>query len=150
MDFTYFEKCLIFFKRPLMSSLNILCSDRHNFLKEVTQKKNRKEAHKKIFCGPSKLVKNILWPINICLKYFMAPAKTLQAPTSPLPCLLYTIYLMCSPLFKYRTSSNRISYLPTLPHSAGDYCILKFSPVHFRIVATSPYFSRILNLRHKK
>ena len=42
MDFTYFEKCLIFFKIPFMVSLNILCSDPHNILK-VTQKKKEKK-----------------------------------------------------------------------------------------------------------
>ena len=36
--------------------------------------------HKKIFCGPSncvpsKIFKNILWPISIFLKYFMTPAN---------------------------------------------------------------------------
>ena len=48
-----------------------------NFLKEVT-KKVRKEAHQKVFCGPSKISKNISWSINICLKYFMGPARTLH------------------------------------------------------------------------
>ena len=46
-------------------------------------KKKRKEAHKKIFCGPSKIFKNFSWPITICLKIFMALAKTLC------PLLLY-------------------------------------------------------------
>ena len=46
-------------------------------------KKKRKEAHKNIFCGPSKIFKNFSWPINICLKIFMAPAKILC------PLLLY-------------------------------------------------------------
>ena len=40
-----------------------------------------KIEHKKIFCGPSKILKNISWPINICLKYFMAPTKTLWSPS---------------------------------------------------------------------
>ena len=38
-----FKKCLIFLKIPLMASLNILCSDLHNFLKEVAQKKKKKK-----------------------------------------------------------------------------------------------------------
>ena len=37
---------------------------------------------KKIFRGPSKILKNISWHINICLKYFMAPTKTLHPPPS--------------------------------------------------------------------
>ena len=65
-----------------MASLKILYSDPHNFLKEV--KKKKKKLHKKIFCDPLKILKYILWPINICLKYFMAPVKTLCLP------LLYT------------------------------------------------------------
>ena len=63
-----------------MASLNILCSDPHNFLKEIT-KKIRKETHMKNLCGPSKIFKNISRTINICLKYFMAPAKTLRFPS---------------------------------------------------------------------
>ena len=43
--------------------------------------KIRKE-HKNIFCGPSKIFKNISWLINICLKYFMTPVKTLHHPPS--------------------------------------------------------------------
>ena len=34
-----------------------------------------------MFCGPSKDFNNISWPINICLKYFMAPTKTLRPPS---------------------------------------------------------------------
>ena len=72
-----------------MASLNILCSDPHNFLKEVIyskkkKKKIEKKHIKKVFCGPSKILKNISLPINICIKYFMAPAKPSQPP------LLYT------------------------------------------------------------
>ena len=36
---------------------------------------------KKVFCGPSKIFKNISWPTNICSKYFMTPTKTLQPPS---------------------------------------------------------------------
>ena len=72
----------LFFKIHLRARLNILCSDPHNFLKEVTKK--IRKVHKNIFCGPTKILKNISWPINICLKYFMASAKTLRSP------LLYT------------------------------------------------------------
>ena len=45
-----------------------------------------KIEHPKIFRGPSKILKNISWPINIYLKYFMAPTKTLWPP----PPLLHT------------------------------------------------------------
>ena len=40
----------------------------------------------KIFCGPSKILINILWPIRICLNYFMTPTKTIW------PSLLATLY----------------------------------------------------------
>ena len=40
-----------------MASLNILCLDTHNFLKDVTKKFGK--VHKNIFCGPSKILKNI-------------------------------------------------------------------------------------------
>ena len=58
-----------------MVSLDILCFKPFNL-----QNKIMKTEHKKIFCGPSKILKNISWPINICLKYFMAPTKTLRPP----------------------------------------------------------------------
>ena len=59
-----------------MASLDILCSIPLN-LKDIIIK----IEHKKIFCGPSKILKNISWPINICLKYFMTLTKTLQPPS---------------------------------------------------------------------
>ena len=34
---------------------------------------------RKIFCGPSKILKNILRLISICLKCFMTPTKTLRS-----------------------------------------------------------------------
>ena len=37
-----------------------------------------KIEHKKIFRGPSKISKKISWPINIFLKYFIVPTKTLR------------------------------------------------------------------------
>ena len=33
------------------------------------------KTHKKIFRDPSKSLKNISWPINICLKHFMTPPQ---------------------------------------------------------------------------
>ena len=61
-----------------MASLDILCSDSLNLENKIT-----KIDIKKIFCGPSKMLKNVSWPINICLKCFMTPTKTLHPP--PLP-----------------------------------------------------------------
>ena len=59
-----------------MASLDILCS------------KIMKIEHKKIFCGPSKIVKNISWPINIWPKIFHDPHKIPQ-PSPPPTFLMY-------------------------------------------------------------
>ena len=56
-----------------MASLDILCFNPFNLKNKIM-----KIEHKKIFHGPSKILKNISWPINICLKYFMTPTKTLH------------------------------------------------------------------------
>ena len=53
-----------------MASLDILCS------KPLNLKRTTKIEHQKIFCGPSKILKIIPWPVNICLKYFMVPTDT--------------------------------------------------------------------------
>ena len=58
-----------------MASLDILCFNPFNLKNKIM-----KIEHKKIFCDPSKILKNISWPINICLKYFMTPTKTVQLP----------------------------------------------------------------------
>ena len=55
-----------------MVSLDIFCLNPFNLKNKI-----KKIEHRKIFRGPSKILKNISWPINICLKYFMAPTKTL-------------------------------------------------------------------------
>ena len=54
-----------------MASLDTLCFNPFNLKNKIM-----KIEHEKIFCGPSKILTNISWPINICLKYFMAPTKT--------------------------------------------------------------------------
>ena len=59
-----------------MASLDILCFNPFNLKNKIMKIELRK-----IFCGPSKILKNISWPINICLKYFMAPTKTLRPPS---------------------------------------------------------------------
>ena len=53
-------------------------------------RKITKKEHRKIFCDPSKILKNISWTINICLKYFMIPTKTLRPTPAPSPALLHT------------------------------------------------------------
>ena len=59
-----------------MASLDILCSNTLNLKNKIME-----IEHKKIFYGPSKILKNISWPINLCLKYFMTPTKTLRPPS---------------------------------------------------------------------
>ena len=66
-----------------MVSLNSLCSELRTFQKKLLKK--IRKVHKKIFCGPSKILKNISWHINIYLKYFMPPEKTLCPPHPPTP-----------------------------------------------------------------
>ena len=65
--------CLTF-KISLIASLDILFSD-----SLILQIKITKGEHKNIFCGPSKIFKNISWRTDICLKFFMAPTKTLRS-----------------------------------------------------------------------
>ena len=99
-----------------MTSSNILCWHPHNLLREVTIKKlkSRKEAHQKIFYGPSNMQKNF----NICLKYFMHPAKTLR-PSS--------IYLMYGPwvFFEYFQSLRKMLIRPNI--KLFRRCFLKVS-----------------------
>ena len=63
----------VFFKSPWCSSLNNLCSNTLNLKNKIA-----KIGHKKIFCGISKSLKNFSWPINLCLKSFLTPTKTLR------------------------------------------------------------------------
>ena len=53
-----------------MASLNILCSNLLNLSNKIA-----KIEQEKIFCGPSKILKNISWTIDIYLRYFMPPQK---------------------------------------------------------------------------
>ena len=58
-----------------MASLDILCFNPLNLKNKVMKKE-----HKEIFRGPSKILKNNSSQ-SICLKYFMAPSKTLRPPS---------------------------------------------------------------------
>ena len=75
-----------------MASLDILCFNPFNLKNKIM-----KIEHKKIFRGPSKILKNISLPINICLKYFMTPTKTLRPPPT---------YLMYRPLLAQMLSQT--------------------------------------------
>ena len=67
-----------------MASLDILCSKSLNVKNKIT-----KIEQKKLFCGPSKTLRNISWPINICLKYFMPPPPPQKKKNTTAP-LLHT------------------------------------------------------------
>ena len=68
-----------------MASLDILYFNPFNLKNKIM-----KIEHHEIFGGPSKILKNISWIINICLKYFMTPTKTHRPPPPS--------YLMYGPL----------------------------------------------------
>ena len=57
-----------------MASLDILCFNPFNLKNKII-----KIEHKKIFRGEKDL-KNISWPINICIKNFVASKKTFRPP----------------------------------------------------------------------
>ena len=69
-----------------MAGLDILCFNPFNLKNKIM-----KIEHNKIFRSPLKILKNISWPINIDLKYFVTPTN----PSTPLP---PPIYLMYGPL----------------------------------------------------
>ena len=81
--------CLIFLKFSWWPVWTLSAQTHLNFQMNLLKVKIRKE-HKKIFCGPWKIFKNSSSPINICLKHFMTPAKTLRHPP-PLPPLSYSV-----------------------------------------------------------
>ena len=57
----------------------------YHYLPEICwvnlKNKITKIEHKKIFSFLSKIFKNISWPINICLKYFITPTKLSGLPS---------------------------------------------------------------------
>ena len=68
-----------------MASLDILCSNPLNLKNKIT-----KIEHKKLFCEPSKILKNISWPIHQYMpKIFHDPHKiTLPPPPHPISYIL--------------------------------------------------------------
>ena len=74
-----------------MASLDVLCSNPLNLKNKIT-----KIECKKIFCGPSKILKNVSWSIKKCLKYFMTPHK--NHPTIP-------FYILNVPLLKEKSDT---------------------------------------------
>ena len=70
-----------------MASLGILCFNPFNLKNKIMK------IERKIFRGPSQILKNTSWPINICLKYFMAPTKTLRSPLLHTQCTVPNVKL---------------------------------------------------------
>ena len=88
-----------------------------------------KIEHKKIFRGPSKILENISWPINICLKYFMAPTKTLCLPLPAPP-----TYLMYGPVVRY-LNSIRFSKVKQVFQSASIPILILISVAFIRQIS---------------
>ena len=63
----------------MVASFDILCSNLLNIKNKST----------KIEHGPSKILKNISWSINICLKYFMTPTK--PSNLTPIPSYILNV-----------------------------------------------------------
>ena len=81
-----------------MASLDILYFNPFNLKNKIM-----KIEHKNIFRGPSKILKNLSWPINIWLKYFMAHQympKIFDGPHK-IPLDPPSTYLMYGRLFRF-------------------------------------------------
>ena len=115
-------RCLVFLKFPWWLVWIFCAPILLNLKNKIT-----KIEHKKIFCGSSKILKNISWPINICLKYFMTPTKTLSCHVFPSSSLCYSI---CSYIISSRPAFNLSSLLlcplNSLSHSLNQFDIRRF------------------------
>ena len=71
LSYSYIPQWILFIVEHVLFLLNPLdpLETPNHSLKSL--KKIRKGEHEKMFCGSSKTFRNISWPINICLKYFM-------------------------------------------------------------------------------
>ena len=108
-----------------MVSLDILCSSPLNLKNKIT-----KLEHKKIFCGPSKLLSNISCPVNICLEYFMTPPKknpSAHPPNPPPPSYIRNVRYLTE---KFQIFLKRLS----APFSVAKY---QMSKSHYSIDITS-------------
>ena len=95
--------CLVFLKSSWWV-VWIFCAPTTYKLKN----KIMKIEHKKIICGSSKTLKNISWPINICLKYFMTPINTHCVPPT------YLMYGPCINHYLLMKKTKKIKQLPTI------------------------------------
>ena len=85
-DLIFCLTCLIFLKSSWWPVWIFSAQTHLNFQINLLKVRIRKE-HNKLFCGLSKIFKNISWPINICLKYLM-PLYKPSAPPPPPPSFL--------------------------------------------------------------
>ena len=91
-----------------MACLNILCFNPFHLKNKIMT-----IERKKIFRGPSKILKNIPWPISICLKYFMTPTKTFR-PTAPPPSYILNVQSLMS-LDTSLDETNYDAFNPPIP-----------------------------------
>ena len=107
-----------------------------------------KIKHEKIFCGPSKILENISWPIKLCLKYFMTSTKTLRTP----------FYIL-----NVRSLSQEIHYLHSKIHCTIDeslfasvftlnnlFIFINIYLHHFLLTKNLSEMSHHQGFRHKK
>ena len=127
-----------------MASLNVLCFNPFNLKNKIV-----KIEHKKIFCDPSKILKNIQQPINICLKYSMAPQK----PSGPPPpsyilnvrslSLIFFNVGFLSQIWKIHKIGEKgmrpYLFLSTMSHS--QTFVYLFAVLHLRLIPSKINFS---------
>ena len=107
-----------------MASLGMLCSNPLNLKNKIT-----KIEHKTISCEPSKILKNISWLINICLKYFMTPTKTLHLTFPHTLCTVPNKQKLVGLDIDRNLSFNE--YLPSLSRKAGNKLFFLARPSYF-------------------
>ena len=112
--------------------MDILCFNPFNLKNKIM-----KIGHKKIFRGPSKILKNISWSVNTCLKYFMAPTKTLRSPSNilnvrSLNSTKYVYFYLHKVLIKAATPlDGYFCWLYRRSHSSW---------LHFQKLTNSPFY----------
>ena len=80
-----------------MTTSDILCFNHFNIKNKIM-----KIEHKKLFRDPSKILKNISWPINICLKI----SWPLQKPSGP-PSYILNVWSLNARVRRLTARDNR-------------------------------------------
>ena len=129
-----------------MASFLFSCFNQFNLKNKIM-----KLEHKKIFHGPSKILKSISWPINICLKYFMTPTKTLRPPPYMLNVRsLISLKNSCGGKFTNKIPwsellmilDHKAAFTPSLSSAQKTFIFSEISPIH-------PYFFHLKSLLWK-